>query len=103
MSDVPKDPGAAPAGTGVDCTMVLQQLWEYLDSELGAEKMQAVRTHLTLCTKCYPHYDFEKAFLDAIGDCRCTTCAPHDVRCHVIEALRRAGFCPDERAGVVNQ
>jgi anti-sigma factor (TIGR02949 family) len=104
MSDVPKDPCAAAVGAGaVDCTIVLQQLWEYLDSELGADGMHAIRTHLALCSKCYPQYDFEKGFLEAIADCRCTTCAPNDVRCHVIEALRRAGFCPDERAGAVNQ
>jgi anti-sigma factor (TIGR02949 family) len=104
MSDLPPDPCAAPAGPGeADCTMVLQQLWDYLDSELGADKMQAVRTHLTLCSKCYPLYDFEKAFLEAIADCRCTTCAPNDVRCHVIEALRRVGFCPDEQAGIANK
>jgi anti-sigma factor (TIGR02949 family) len=81
---------------GVDCTTVLQQLWDYLDAELGPDKMQAVRTHLALCAKCYPHYDFEKAFLEALASCQCTTCAPNDVRCHVMEALRRAGFTPTE-------
>jgi anti-sigma factor (TIGR02949 family) len=96
MSDVPLDPCAPPVGPGaVDCAMALEQLWEYLDAELATEGMQAVRTHLALCAKCYPHYDFEKAFLEAIAACQCTTCAPHDVRCHVIEALHRAGFCSE--------
>jgi anti-sigma factor (TIGR02949 family) len=93
MSDVHRDPCAKPAG-GVDCNTVIQQLWDYLDAELGPDGMQAVRTHLALCAGCYPHYDFEKAFLDAIAACQCTTCAPHDVRCHVMEALRRSGFSP---------
>jgi anti-sigma factor (TIGR02949 family) len=101
MTDRPPDPCAPSSQRGaVDCTTVLQQLWEYLDAELGPEKMEAVRTHLALCAKCYPHYDFEKAFLDAIANCQCTTCAPHDVRCHVMEALRRAGFNPTDTSVV---
>jgi len=79
---------------GVDCATVLEQLWEYLDSELVPDHMQAVRTHLALCSRCYPHYDFEKAFLEAISACQCTRCAPDDVKCRVIDSLRRAGFSP---------
>ena len=93
MSDKRDDPCAGSRSpAGLDCGAVIQQLWEYLDAELGPERMQAVRTHLTLCAECYPAYDFERAFLEAIADCGCSTCAPHDVRCHVVEALRRAGF-----------
>jgi anti-sigma factor (TIGR02949 family) len=94
MSDHQGDPCGSPIPGGVDCTTVLQHLWDYLDAELGPDRMQSVRTHLALCSKCYPQYDFEKAFLDAIASCQCTTCAPHDVRCHVMEALRQAGFTP---------
>lgn len=97
MSDIERDPCASPVPKGgVDCTMVLQQLWDYLDAELGPEWMAAVRTHLALCGRCYPHYDFEKAFLDALSSCGCSTCAPHDVRCRVMESLRRAGFTPTD-------
>jgi|SRR5579862_503954 len=97
MSDREPMPSASPSPKGgVDCSTVLQQLWEYLDAELGPDRMQAVRTHLALCAKCYPQYDFEKAFLEAIATCECTTCAPNDVRCHVMEALRRAGFTPTD-------
>jgi anti-sigma factor (TIGR02949 family) len=77
---------------GPDCAAVMQQLWEYLDGEVGPEQAAAIRQHLALCAKCYPQYNFEKAFLDALGDCRCETCAPHDLRCKVVEALREAGF-----------
>lgn len=80
------------ADCGPDCAAVMQQLWEYLDGEVGPEQAAAIQGHLALCAKCYPQYNFEKAFLDALGDCRCTTCAPHDLRCKVVEALRDAGF-----------
>ena len=85
-----------PSGS-VDCATALQQLWEYLDGELVPERMQAMRTHLARCSSCYPHYDFEKAFLAAIGSCQCTTCAPNDVRCRIMNALRAAGFAPEEK------
>lgn len=97
MTDMPKNPSSPAPKGGVDCTSVIQQLWEYLDGELGPERMRAVHTHLALCARCYPHYDFEKAFLEAVASCQCTTCAPNDVRCHVIDALRRAGFIPVEQ------
>jgi anti-sigma factor (TIGR02949 family) len=103
MTDHPKDPCApANAPGAVDCSAVMQQLWAYLDEELGPERMTQVRTHLALCAQCYPYYDFEKAFLEAIADCRCTTCAPYDVRCHVMDALRSAGFTPGEGEGAVS-
>jgi anti-sigma factor (TIGR02949 family) len=85
------------ASISVDCATALQQLWDYLDGELGAAHMDAIRTHLARCSSCYPHYDFEKAFLSALHSCQCSTCAPNDVRCRVMEALRRAGFAPDEK------
>jgi anti-sigma factor (TIGR02949 family) len=93
-----KDPCGPTGSSGfVDCATALQQLWEYLDGELVPERMQAIRTHLARCSSCYPHYDFEKAFLSAISSCQCTTCAPEDVRCRVMDALRRAGFGPKEK------
>jgi anti-sigma factor (TIGR02949 family) len=93
MSDTRDDSCTGPkAPGGLDCRAVIEQLWEYLDAELGPERMQAVRTHLTLCAECYPQYDFERAFLEAISSCGCSTCAPYDVRCHVVEALKRVGF-----------
>jgi anti-sigma factor (TIGR02949 family) len=76
----------------LDCKVVIEQLWEFLDGELDAERAQLVHQHLTLCQHCYPHYDFEKAFLEALSDCNCSTCAPNDLRCRVLDALRSAGF-----------
>lgn len=76
----------------LDCKAVIDQLWEYLDGELGEERTMLIRQHLALCSHCYPQYDFEKAFLDALADCRCTQCAPHELRRSVMDALRSAGF-----------
>lgn len=89
-----------PGGGGhepLDCRMVLRQLWEYLDGELDTERERAVREHLDLCARCYPHYDFEKAFLQAIAASRDTASAPASLRARVEQALRAEGFVPEIR------
>lgn len=98
MSPIESDPRAKPGpSSSIDCATALQQLWDYLDGELGAAHMEAIQAHLARCKSCYPHYDIEKAFLDALHSCQCTTCAPNDVRCRVMDALRRAGFAPQQK------
>lgn len=44
------------------CGDVVQRLWEYIDGELDADTTAAVWEHLTLCERCFPHYDFQRAF-----------------------------------------
>jgi anti-sigma factor (TIGR02949 family) len=73
---------------------VLQRLWEFLDGELGPEDTAAFHAHLALCSSCYPHYNFEKTFLDALAACKCEECAPHELRRKVASALKSAGFTP---------
>ncbi len=77
---------------GINCRAALQQLWAYLDEELSPEMMASVRTHLELCARCYPEYDLEKAFLQAIADCQVARCAPDELRRKVMGALKQAGF-----------
>lgn len=48
------------------CDEVIAQLWEYLDGELSAEREARVRAHLEACARCFPHYDFERAFLELL-------------------------------------
>jgi mycothiol system anti-sigma-R factor len=58
-----------PAGMTpmLDCESVMRQLWDYLDGELSSDRMAAIRAHLELCKRCYPQYEFERSFLDAIA------------------------------------
>lgn len=51
----------------LDCEQVMRQLWDYLDGELTPERMAAIRAHLELCKRCYPQYEFERSFLDAVA------------------------------------
>jgi anti-sigma factor (TIGR02949 family) len=54
----------------IDCDAVMRQLWDYLDGELTGERERAMREHLAVCARCYPHYDFERAFLSALAATR---------------------------------
>jgi anti-sigma factor (TIGR02949 family) len=49
-----------------DCQSVIRQLWEYLDGELPAGEAEEIREHLAACAHCYPQYEFQLRFLDAL-------------------------------------
>ena len=78
----------------LDCQAAMRQLWDYLDGELSAERMEAMRAHLAVCARCYPHYDFERAFLDAVAATRRAHAAPGALRERVMSALKTAGWTP---------
>lgn len=84
-------PTRGPNGS-IDCTAAMQQLFDYLDGELTEDRMRQVRTHLEMCQRCYPHYDFEKAFLEALAATRKRCCAPGKLRERILSELRAAGF-----------
>jgi anti-sigma factor (TIGR02949 family) len=94
MTESPRNPLPSAGECGPDCQAVLQRLWEFLDGELCAEDSAAFHAHLAMCSKCYPQYNFEKAFLDALAQCQCQRCAPHELRAKVFTALRSEGFTP---------
>ena len=75
-----------------ECSDVLGQLWEYLDEELTPERMVAVRAHLERCAGCYPEYDFERIFLEAVAATGKQRCASDKLRARILDQLRQAGF-----------
>ena len=76
----------------LDCDAVMQQLWDYLDGELSAERMAAIRAHLAVCARCYPQYEFERAFLTALDGAQREHSNPAGLRSRVTAALRDAGM-----------
>ena len=52
----------------LDCEESLARVYEYLDGELDTADHTAVRHHLEKCRSCYPHFDFERMFLDYIHE-----------------------------------
>jgi anti-sigma factor (TIGR02949 family) len=76
----------------MDCEQVVKQLWDYLDGELTDDKMSEVRAHLKACRGCFPHFDFEREFLEAIAKCKGEQAAPEELRRRVLAKLRKAGL-----------
>ena len=76
----------------MDCDQVVRTLWDYLDGELTDERMNEVRVHLKACRGCFPHFDFERAFLDALAKSKEEQAAPDELRRKVVAKLRKAGL-----------
>jgi hypothetical protein len=67
-------------------------LWDYLDGELSPERMDAIRAHLVVCQRCYPHAEFGTAFLSAVAAARREHTNPERLRDRVTAALRTEGM-----------
>jgi anti-sigma factor (TIGR02949 family) len=46
----------------IPCDHVIARLWEYIDGELTEEVAAELRAHLDICSRCFPQYDFQRAF-----------------------------------------
>lgn len=76
-----------PQPGGIDCGGVMAQLYEYLDGELDdPATMEKIRVHLEKCRRCYPRYNFEKAFLRFVSD-QGHTSAPPELRRKIFKTL----------------
>ncbi|MGD8278315.1 MAG: zf-HC2 domain-containing protein [Gemmatimonadota bacterium] len=51
----------------IPCREAIEKLWAYIDGELPGHDTEQVHDHLEACKACYPHYDFQKAFREFIG------------------------------------
>jgi anti-sigma factor (TIGR02949 family) len=40
----------------------MERLWEFVDGELPGDEEQAVREHLEMCGRCFPQYDWHRAY-----------------------------------------
>ena len=49
---------------GITCDDALGRLWEFLDRELPPAEEAAVQRHLEICGRCYPKYDFQRAYFE---------------------------------------
>lgn len=76
----------------LDCKAVMRQLWDYLDGELTPDRIEAVAAHLSVCERCFPQYEFQRAFLTAIAAAQQTRPTPAGLRERVLSALMQAGL-----------
>jgi anti-sigma factor (TIGR02949 family) len=78
------------------CRDIVRQLWPFLDGALPDEWQEKVTAHLAECDNCRSHYDYERAFLDALR----TAGESHDefepLRTRVLAALQAQGMAVEE-------
>ena len=74
------------------CREIVRQLWPYLDGALPDEWQARVAQHLEACDNCRSHYDFERAFLDAVRDSGAVTGDFSGLRTRVVQALAAEGM-----------
>lgn len=51
---------------GITCHEAAERVYEFLDGELEAERMERIRQHIEVCRRCWPYFNFERIFLDHI-------------------------------------
>jgi mycothiol system anti-sigma-R factor len=66
-----------------DCAKVLDQVYEYLDGELGAVDIDRIKEHLEECGPCLRQYDLDVA-LKALIRRSCCEKAPADLRDRIL-------------------
>jgi anti-sigma factor (TIGR02949 family) len=76
----------------LDCTSVMRQLWDFLDGELSADKMEAISAHLSMCAQCQPQAEFERSFLNAMSQAQREHSNPGGLSSRVRDALYGQGF-----------
>lgn len=52
----------------VSCEEAARRVYEYLDGELDEEEAERIRCHVEKCRRCYPMFDWERMFLEAVRE-----------------------------------
>lgn len=72
--------------TMIPCDQVVAKLWEYLDRELSPQASAEVERHLEVCRRCFPQYDFQRAYRDYLRRVEREP-VPPELRQRIFEAL----------------
>lgn len=78
--------------TRLTCEETFRRLDDYVDRELSADEMTAVREHLTHCERCAREFRFEESVLSAIRAkmAQLRIELPPDLESRVLSAIRAA-------------
>jgi mycothiol system anti-sigma-R factor len=74
----------------ISCSDALEQLWALIDQELCTEDAARVQEHLERCARCYPQYDFQRAYRQLVAS-QCREKAPPELRRKVFMRLLEEG------------
>jgi anti-sigma factor (TIGR02949 family) len=76
-----------------ECDEVVRRLWPHLDGALPDTDRARITRHLEGCTDCRSHFDFARAFLEAVAAAQPERNDP-GLRTRVLAALSAEGFKP---------
>lgn len=75
-----------------ECEAVVGRLWPYLDGALPEAERERVIAHLESCVNCRSHFEFERAFLEAVRAAAPLVGEFGELHDRVLTALAGAGF-----------
>ncbi len=81
----------------ISCEDALARLWEFLDGELPPEDEAAVKKHLDICNRCYPQYDFQRAYFEFTHRLREREHAPPSLRRRLFRRILEQATAQDEQ------
>lgn len=61
----------------IDCKQALEQIFEFIDHELGNNDREAMQRHLHACKSCFSRVEFERILKDRVGELRDEDVGPH--------------------------
>ena len=77
-----------------ECEAAVRQLWPYLDGVISDPQRERILRHLELCSDCTSHFEFARAFLDAVAAAAPRMDENDALRDRVVHALEAEGFAP---------
>lgn len=89
-------------GTMIPCDQVVAKLWEYLDRELSPEASAQVERHLEICRRCFPQYDFQRAYREYLRQVHRES-VPPELRHRIFEAILAEESATAEAVATVPQ
>ncbi len=72
----------------IDCEKALQQIFQFIDHELGGDEREAMQRHLHTCKSCFSRAEFERRLKGIVGELRQEQDAPEVVRSRVSRLLK---------------
>src|SRR5260370_37000108 len=74
-----------------DWGATVRRVWAYVDAKLPDSDRERVTRHLEECADCLSHFDFARAFLDAVHAARPPVKEDEALRARVIASLNDQG------------
>jgi mycothiol system anti-sigma-R factor len=88
-------------GTMIPCDQVVAKLWEYLDRELAEGTAAQVQQHLEVCGRCFPQYDFQRAYREYLRQVQRES-VPPELRHRIFESVLAEESANGQSSGVIS-